>query len=182
MKAKWIPNFLSGTRIILALLFPFIFSNLWLLVLSIAFFTEFLDGALARKFHWKTASGQILDPLADRLLAVFVALSIILDEKTLLGPIILLLTRDFVVTLGFFSTILFLKHVNIIQIFKPNTWGKLTTFFQYLVFYDIFLFSPPHFELIWPVVILSIIAAGSYLYKFYQTIMQDYSGLSSNKS
>lgn len=178
----WIPNSLSGIRIVLALLFPFISYDLRLIVLSTALITEFLDGALARKFHWETKSGQILDPLADRLLAVFVSLTIILDDQAFLFPILLLLTRDFVVTLGLFLTLLFFKHVNIIQIFKPNIWGKLTTFLQYLVFYDIFLFSPPHLELIWPVSFLSVISVGSYLFKFFQVIRFDYKGLISNKS
>lgn len=168
----WIPNILTGFRVLLAILFPFMTSDFWLIVLSMALITEFLDGALARKFNWVTASGQIMDPVADRLLALSVGLTLMFADRILVTSLLLVLTRDFVVTLGFVTTLLFFKQTDIIQIFRPNRWGKVTTFLQYLVFYDILLFSPPHQVLIWLTATLSVISAGSYSLNFYKSVRE----------
>lgn len=45
--------------------------ELWLIsiiVFFIALFTDILDGFIARKFHQQSAIGQILDPIADKIL------------------------------------------------------------------------------------------------------------------
>ena len=79
---KIIVNSLTLSRIAGMLALPILFNTLtapvFLLVISILFFTDFLDGLFAKKiFKVKTIGGAILDMTADKLLVfgVFVILS-----------------------------------------------------------------------------------------------------------
>tara|TARA_B100001287_G_scaffold14350_2_gene10823 strand:- start:1806 stop:2339 length:534 start_codon:yes stop_codon:yes gene_type:complete len=79
-------NFITVARILLApIIFLFlIFSNY--LVCIILFFlaglTDYFDGYLARKYNAESQIGEILDPIADKILIVFllIGLSVELDS------------------------------------------------------------------------------------------------------
>ena len=70
-------NLLTFLRIILAaIIFLLLMSSdgylLALILFYIASLTDWLDGYLARKFHAVSQIGEILDPIADKILIVFV--------------------------------------------------------------------------------------------------------------
>ena len=87
---KHIPNILSSIRIVMVGVFAWLFltakiphpqNYLWALgVFVLAFVTDVLDGFLARTFNWITPVGKLLDPLADKLMAI-TALIVILIRK-----------------------------------------------------------------------------------------------------
>ena len=91
---KHIPNILSTFRIALVGAFAWLFltariphpQNYWwaLGVYLLAFLTDVLDGFLARTFNWITPVGKLLDPLADKLMAI-TALVVILIAKATAG-------------------------------------------------------------------------------------------------
>ena len=85
---KHIPNILSSLRIVMVGVFAWLFLStripshyFWALgVFVLAFLTDVLDGFLARTFNWITPVGKLLDPLADKLMAI-TALVVILIGK-----------------------------------------------------------------------------------------------------
>ncbi len=72
-----VPNILSFFRLLMVPVFLFLIivgHDLWaLVVLVVATATDFLDGAIARRFGQISRLGQLLDPAADRLF-IFTAL------------------------------------------------------------------------------------------------------------
>ena len=70
-------NLLTSTRIVLAtIIFLLLMSSdgylAALILFYIAGFTDWLDGYLARKYNAVSQLGEILDPIADKILIVFV--------------------------------------------------------------------------------------------------------------
>ena len=70
-------NLLTFSRIVLAaIIFLLLMSSdgylLALILFYIAGFTDWLDGYLARKYDAVSQLGEILDPIADKILVVFV--------------------------------------------------------------------------------------------------------------
>lgn len=104
MKRAAIPNVLSGFRILLV---P---PSVWLLlegrfaeataVISIAVFTDALDGFLARQFGWRSRVGAILDPIADKLLFVSVFLTLGFLGHIEIWLMLLVIGRDLVIAGG----------------------------------------------------------------------------------
>lgn len=71
---RHIPNVLSAIRLILVGVFIFLFARAkylaCLIVFLTAFFTDLLDGYLARRNNWISDLGKVLDPLADKLMVI----------------------------------------------------------------------------------------------------------------
>lgn len=166
MQPSSIPNTLSAIRIIFAILFPFVNSQYWLALLTLGLASEYLDGALARKFNWNSSFGQILDPIADRLFAFSVGVTLVFNHWIPAGQLLTVLVRDILVSAGIIFSLFFLSSTEIISIFKPNLLGKLTTILQYLFYYDVLFFSLPHKEVFWIVALASFSSGLAYSAKF----------------
>ena len=73
-------NLLTATRILLApiILFFLIFGEY--LLCTVLFFlaglSDYFDGYLARKYNAESELGEILDPIADKILVVFILIGI----------------------------------------------------------------------------------------------------------
>jgi CDP-diacylglycerol--glycerol-3-phosphate 3-phosphatidyltransferase len=108
MSKKNIPNILSFIRI---LLIPFIIffifnsdskSYIWaFLLFSIAAFTDFLDGFIARSTDSITEFGKILDPFADRLLIISLLICLLMIERISLIGTIIVVARDIFIVIGY---------------------------------------------------------------------------------
>ena len=135
MNYKWIPNFLTSTRILLIPVFLYClftdFSHgklLALIVFLAAAITDAYDGKIARKYDIESKFGVFFDPLADKLLVLsafygFMFLPV-LSTTVKLWMIILISFRDILVTL--MRTLMQYKGVTMIT----SKAGKLKTFLQ----------------------------------------------------
>jgi len=145
MKYKWIPNFLTSTRILLVPVFLYClfadFSHgklLALIVFIAAAITDAYDGKIARKYDIVTKFGVFFDPLADKLLVLsafygFMFLPV-LSTTVKLWMIILISFRDILVTL--LRTLMQYKGVTMIT----SKAGKLKTFIQIITINIILIF------------------------------------------
>jgi cardiolipin synthase len=145
-------------------------------LLALALATEFLDGALARRYGWATLTGQILDPIADRLLFLSVGVSLISSELLSIPLFFTLATRDIVVAMGFFGILIVRKDRKLLDKFRPNFLGKATTAFQYFAFFQILLTSNANLWIIGTTGILGLISALVYALSFPYSTQFDQDG------
>jgi CDP-diacylglycerol--glycerol-3-phosphate 3-phosphatidyltransferase len=94
-------NLLTFSRIVLAaIIFLLLMSSdgymLALILFFIAGFTDWLDGFLARKYNAVSQLGEILDPIADKILIVFVffGLAVNLSSYLVAFSAALIITRE----------------------------------------------------------------------------------------
>lgn len=82
---RHIPNILSFLRLVLVGLFVWLFlEGRYLPALSaflFAFFTDVLDGELARRNGWISNLGKLLDPLADKIMTLAALICIYLGKR-----------------------------------------------------------------------------------------------------
>ena len=142
---KWLPNFLTSTRILLVPVFLyFLFSDfnhgelIALIIFIIASITDAYDGKIARKHNVITKFGIFVDPLADKflVLSAFYAFMFfpILSTTVKLWMIILISFRDIIVTL--LRTLMEYKGVTMIT----SKLGKLKTALQIMTINFILIF------------------------------------------
>ena len=144
-----IPNLLSLIRIALIPVFAVLFnggSYLWaVIVLAISGLTDFFDGKIARKFNQISALGKLLDPIADKLSQITIAVVFYLafsnssDEtvKTFSWIFLIFLVKEAVMVVGGAIMIAFgLKPV------AAEMPGKIATFAFYVIMCVIMAFGP----------------------------------------
>jgi len=130
-----IANLLTILRLILIPVFvTCIFYQRFLLALAVFFvaaITDGLDGLVARAFNQRTPLGEILDPMADKLLLVTAFIVLSLPRFTVLPPLPFWLTaavisRDVFIVLG----ALVINIVTGFSQFRPSIPGKINTLVQ----------------------------------------------------
>ncbi len=133
MKPSDLPNLITVFRFLLVppvvmLLLKGHFGSA-LLVFAVAGFSDALDGYLAKRYHWTSRLGALMDPLADKLLLVssFITLGWLgLIPLWLVGLVIL---RDLVIVTG---AIVYNMRIEQLEA-EPSLVSKLNTLTQILL-------------------------------------------------
>lgn len=134
------PNSLSFMRAPLALLFIIENTTLRLVIIILAMLSDCIDGYLARRYHFTSRFGAILDPMMDKFF-VYVTLSVLLFEGQIASwQAATMLSRDFFL-------FLFLSYLGITGAWrnlevKAIRWGKVTTAAQFIVLIALVLKIP----------------------------------------
>ena len=149
-KGCWtIPNLLSFLRIVIVPVFAYFFMQgqygLAVFMLVLSGLSDFFDGKIARKFNQISALGKILDPVADKLtqitLAVLLFLSFNKAEDTTLKAFswvfLVFIVKEFVMVLGGAVMLAFGIRPGAAEIY-----GKVATFAFYAVMIFIVAFGP----------------------------------------
>lgn len=91
-----LPNVLSALRLPLALAFPFVAGNVQaaLSVLVAAALTDIFDGWLARRMGQVTAVGAVVDPIADKVFAITVVVTLLVRHEMPAWALPALLSRE----------------------------------------------------------------------------------------
>ena len=92
---RHLPNILSGIRLVLVGVFVMLFrAGSYLPALCVfvfAFFTDVLDGQIARANGWVSNLGKLLDPLADKLMTLAALVCIYLGKMKSIYLVLFLL-------------------------------------------------------------------------------------------
>ena len=144
-----IPNLLSLIRIALIPVFAVLFNDgnyLWaVIVLAISGLTDFFDGKIARAFNQISALGKLLDPIADKLSQITIAIVFYIafkessDEnvRTFSWIFLVFLIKEAVMVVG--------GAIMIMLGLKPGAAempGKIATFAFYTIMCLIMVFGP----------------------------------------
>lgn len=120
-----IPVFVS--LLIYSNIYPYL-KNIAVVVFALAVLSDFFDGLVARIKKEKSELGQIIDPLADKLLLLtaFITLYLLPGFRIYLWVVLVVVSRDLVILFG----VIILHFLKIEITISPSLWGKLTTFSQ----------------------------------------------------
>ncbi len=127
-----VPNLLTYLRFVLVVPFVwfFIHENYLMagVTLGLSGLSDCLDGFFARRLHQVTSLGKILDPIADKVTLIAVAICMVVYLPAILPIMMVLVAKEFLMLLGGF--ILLLR-----KMAPPpaNIFGKIATLVFYLV-------------------------------------------------
>lgn len=170
-----LPNILAIFRIFLSFLFFFLLVNLagicpnlhqsWInyfaaLVFLIASITDFFDGYIARSWNQITKFGEIIDPLADKMLTLAGFIGLMYLDRANPWAIYLILIREFFIT-GF-RVVMASDGVKV----SAGMAGKVKTVFQMVAI--VFLTMEWFFgeTLLWISVFLTLYSGFLYIYGY----------------
>ena len=158
---RFIPNMLSSCRLLLALMFPFIPEHTWTCLIIGGGTSDILDGWLARRWRIQTATGALLDAVADKAFVLSALLTVAVAEKIPLFLIPLLLARDLLVA----GTAVYAVLTGVCDSFQRMNarWsGKLATAGQFILLLTAALYGKTINLVLWPAILFSVFAAGDY--------------------
>ncbi|MBM0637188.1 CDP-diacylglycerol--glycerol-3-phosphate 3-phosphatidyltransferase [Campylobacter sp. VicNov18] len=170
-----LPNILAVFRMILAPLLFFLltykFENIhpsWIhyfaaLTFSLAALSDFFDGYIARTWKQTTQLGEILDPLADKMLILAAFLGLLFSEKANEWVVYIILVREFFIT-GF-RVVMISENLNVSASFA----GKLKTTFQMLAIGFLTMQWPGGEILLYIALILTLFSGFEYVHAYIKT-------------
>lgn len=152
-----------------------------LLLFFIASVTDFFDGYVARKLNQQSKLGQILDPLADKILTTASFIVMAMPHPNFPSiPVwlaVAVIGRDVVILLG--SAIVY--GLTRFKDFKPTTSGKVNTFLELgLIVWFLWFNWMDRFTVIlplcyWIVLTSVLVSGGSYLLQGGQILKAHFS-------
>ncbi len=127
-----IPNILTIFRLCLIPVYIAVFAssgeskNSAAIIFIAASITDVLDGYIARKFNMSTKVGQLLDPLADKLMQLTVVISLLIADILPLWFVVILAIKECLMIAG--GALLYSQKKYV----KSNIFGKLNTVILFL--------------------------------------------------
>lgn len=124
------PNLISSFRLLLFVPFLYLFNNyssnenvrIYILILIIvAFVSDFLDGYIARKTNSISELGKIIDPLADKILVAMIIINLYLLSEIPVFYFWIVIIRDICIFIG---GIIVSQKIG--KVLSSNLLGKLT--------------------------------------------------------
>lgn len=166
-----LPNLLTIGRIFMIPIFFFVIminstagNIIGALIFSIASFTDFLDGYLARRDNLVTNFGKIMDPLADKLLVMTALLALIALDRVGVWVVALILGRELAIT-G-------LRAVAAGEgiIVAASALGKIKTVTQMVAIILLLLHLSWGIYLLYFALVLTLVSGAEYIYHLSKSI------------
>jgi len=172
-RLKKVPNILASIRIVLAFLMFFFLVNRNLLpihytwadyfaafIFVVASITDFFDGYIARNFNATSKLGEILDPLADKMLILGAFLGLMVIGRANPWAVYLILVREFFIT-GL-RVVMASEGISV----KASFIGKVKTVFQMIAIGFLMMDWICANCLLWIAVILTLYSGIEYLKEY----------------
>ena len=144
-----IPNLLSVLRIIMIPIFAVLFYKdmiAWaVFVLFLSGLSDFLDGKIARKFNQISVLGKLLDPIADKMTQITIAIMLYLEFRKSSDELVNAFSWIFLIFLIKEAVMVVGGAIMIMFGLKPGAAempGKIATFVFYTVMIVIVAFGP----------------------------------------
>lgn len=146
---KTIPNLLSFIRILLIPVFAVLYIKGYLLssiiVLTLSGLSDFFDGKIARKFNQISDLGKLLDPVADKLTQITLAVVFFLSFNKSSDSLMKTYSWVFLLFIAKEIVMILISCVMLALNLRPKAaeiYGKAATFMFYLVMIVILIFGP----------------------------------------
>ena len=156
-KVFTIPNIISMLRILLIPVFAVIYflkiENNYEYAFAVILFSglsDIVDGFIARKFNMISDVGKVLDPIADKLTQVAVAVCLCANHRTLFPVLVVLVTKEL---LTLVAATVWLRSGRLP--ISARWWGKVSTAllyasFAYYILCDIISFQNDIIDILIP--------------------------------
>ena len=188
-----VPNLLSLIRILLIPVFAVLFNNGnygWaVFVLVLSGLSDFFDGKIARRFNQISALGKMLDPIADKLTQITIAIMFYLTFRGSSDSTVKAFSWVFLIFIAKEALMVVGGAIMIALGIKPGAAempGKVATFVFYLVMITIIAFGPDigilgsvftlpsavMIALVCVSVVLTIVAFASYMPAVYRQLKE----------
>ncbi len=137
-----IPNILSLVRVYLSVPIGVIllkysieeYYRIALILLIVAYFSDFLDGFIARRYNLVSEWGRVLDPLGDKVLSAVVSIAFLINGFVSVLFVVVIILRDLLIS--FFFTV---RNESFKAVPESLLLGKFATTFLG-IFFILYLF------------------------------------------
>lgn len=165
-----LPNALSLSRLVLALLFVPAGRGGRIALICLAAATDFLDGWLARRTNSTTRWGALVDPIADRLFVLVAIVTYVRSGELSVVESLLLLPRDIATALALVIARI-MPRLRAVE-FKARFPGKVVTVLQLVTLLALVIGLRPLMPLIAAVAVASAFAIADYTRAFLRAKAQ----------
>lgn len=149
-KGCWtIPNLLSVIRILVIPVFAYFFVKgeaVWAIVmLALSGISDFLDGKIARRFNQVSDLGKVLDPVADKLTQITLAVLLFVSFNKATDEALKAFSWVFLVFIAKEAIMVIFGGVMIAVGLRPSAaeiYGKVSTFAFYFIMILVVAFGP----------------------------------------
>lgn len=149
-KGCWtIPNLLSVIRILVIPVFAYFFVKgeaVWAIVmLALSGISDFLDGKIARRFNQVSDLGKVLDPVADKLTQITLAVLLFVSFNKATDEVLKAFSWVFLVFIAKEAIMVIFGGVMIAVGLRPSAaeiYGKVSTFAFYFIMILVVAFGP----------------------------------------
>lgn len=167
---KNVPNILTSLRFFMIPVYIVVFCleedvkqvSAWIFVLASA--TDVLDGYIARRFKLTTRWGQVMDPLADKLMQITVIISLVCINMVPIWFVIYLALMEVCMILA--GAFLFKNKIYI----KSNIFGKLNTVLLFIFMFSLLFWGMSGVVkgiFLAVIVVFSLMTSALYAYKYF---------------
>ncbi|OGJ63211.1 hypothetical protein A3A67_02780 [Candidatus Peribacteria bacterium RIFCSPLOWO2_01_FULL_51_18] len=126
-KLLTVPNLISASRLPLAVLVVISLNSPWKYAFfALAVLSDYLDGAVARRWRWASSAGGFIDPLFDKIFVLIVFPALLVVLRLPLYYALIFFARDIFTVMGI---ALFRRRLPAI---KARFLGKLVTCMQFV--------------------------------------------------